>query len=296
ALPTLNLPADGASLALAVKVFRLGLLDRNDGGDIGWSKVPLAELHGSRSLAALHAAGVAVELGVPVRHLGRGRGGHFEVGSPARSWLADGVVLAVPPPAATGLLAPLLPAGGAAADGPFSQAAARRLGASPIVNIHLVLDRRVTDLPMAAGVDSPVQFVFDRTGPSGLVRGQCLGISLSGAYEYVSIPSDELVPAFLGALGELFPPARKARLVDAVVTRERFATFRAAPGSRRDRPPETTPVAGAFLAGAWCDTGWPATMEGAVRSGASAAAAAHRFFASISPAEAFDPRLEEAHS
>jgi len=63
-------------------------------------------------------------------------------------------------------------------------------------------------------------------------------------------------------------------VTDAVVTRERAATFRAAPGSRALRPPEQTCIGGLFLAGAWCDTGWPATMEGAVRSGAKAAAGA----------------------
>ena len=63
-------------------------------------------------------------------------------------------------------------------------------------------------------------------------------------------------------------------MVDAVVTRERAATFRALPGVRTLRPRTGTEVPGLFLAGAWCDTGWPATMEGAVRSGREAAAQA----------------------
>ena len=79
---------------------------------------------------------------------------------------------------------------------------------------------------------------------------------------------------FLEALRALFPAAGQARLVDAVVTREKAATFRAAPGTRAVRPPTTTEVPGVFLAGAWCDTGWPATMEGAVRSGRQAASQA----------------------
>ena len=69
----------------------------------------------------------------------------------------------------------------------------------------------------------------------------------------------------------MLPAARQARLLDAVVTREKAATFRAIPGSRAFRPATTTEVPGLFLAGAWCDTGWPATMEGAVRSGQEAA-------------------------
>jgi uncharacterized protein with NAD-binding domain and iron-sulfur cluster len=79
---------------------------------------------------------------------------------------------------------------------------------------------------------------------------------------------------FFEALRELFPPAVKARLVDAHVTRERAATFRATPGTRAFRPQTRTKVPGVFLAGAWCDTGWPATMEGAVRAGQQAASQA----------------------
>jgi uncharacterized protein with NAD-binding domain and iron-sulfur cluster len=144
------------------------------------------------------------------------------------------------------------------------------LGTSPIVNVHLVLDRRVTDLPFAAAVDSPVQFVFDRTGSSGSGRGQCLAVSLSAADAYIGQPKDDLIRTFFEALGELFPKAREATLVDAVVTRERAATFAAVAGSRRYRPPAATAVPGLFVAGAWCDTGWPATMEAAVRSGRDA--------------------------
>ena len=151
------------------------------------------------------------------------------------------------------------------------------LGASPIVNVHLVFDRRVTDLPVAACVDSPVQFVFDRTAASGTSRGQCLSVSLSAADEHVRVPAPELVRSYARALGDIFPAARHAEVVDAVVTRERAATFRAVPGSGRLRPGAVTGTAGLFLAGAWCDTGWPATMEGAVRSGETAglAAASH---------------------
>jgi uncharacterized protein with NAD-binding domain and iron-sulfur cluster len=144
------------------------------------------------------------------------------------------------------------------------------------VNVHLVLDRRVTDHVIAAAVDSPVQFVFDRTESSGLGRrnGQCLAVSLSAADAYVSWPTQDLVAHILAGLRELLPEARQAQLVDASVTRERQATFRGTPGTQRLRPPTDTTVPGVFLAGAWTDTGWPATMEGAVRSGLSASLAA----------------------
>jgi uncharacterized protein with NAD-binding domain and iron-sulfur cluster len=80
-----------------------------------------------------------------------------------------------------------------------------------------------------------------------------------------------LVPRFFDALKQLFPRARDAQLLSAVVTREYAATFRAVPGIESLRRQTTTGVPGLLLAGAWCDTGWPATMEGAVRSGNDAA-------------------------
>jgi uncharacterized protein with NAD-binding domain and iron-sulfur cluster len=220
---------------------------------------------------------------------------------------ADGVVLAVPPEIAACLLPPAagngVPAVGHAGPRPrdegtgpeatgrfrgaappgqhvgFQGAACRpglagpgpaqwlEIGTSPIVNVHVVYDRRVTRLPFAAAVDSPVQWVFDRTGPSGLRDGQYLAISLSAADAYADVPAAGLREQFLPALAELFPAAAQARVVDCFVTRERRATMRQVPGVGRLRPGAATATAGLVLAGAWTDTGWPDTMEGAVRSG-----------------------------
>ena len=259
ALPTINVPAAEASLALAVKVFRTGLLDRADAGDVGWSTVPLSELHGERPARALDKAGVEVALGARVQALSARRTGGFDVVTDERNQAVDAVVVATPPEVAQRLVP----------DGVLP--AEMGLGQSPIVNVHLVLDRPVTDLSLAAVVDSPIQFVFDRTASSGLRTGQCLSISLSAADDYIAQSSSQLVGMFFAALQTLLPIARTARLVDGVVTRERAATFRGAPGTASLRPGSRTSVPGLFLAGAWCDTGWPATMEGAVRSGNSAA-------------------------
>jgi monoamine oxidase len=270
AMPTLNVHAGQASLALATKVFRVGLLDRADGGDIGWSKVPLAELHGTIAARALTKAGVETVLGDPVSAVERSSLGAFTISSGARSAVVDAVVLATPLSAAARL--------GASTGALVGIPGADSLGTSPIVNVHLVLDRRVTDLPLAACIDSPVQFFFDHTEASGVRSGQCLTISISAADNYMSRGSTELVEEFLEALRVLLPAARRAKVVDAMVTRERAATFRATPGSAAFRPLNRTEVPGLLLAGAWCDTGWPATMEGAVRSGRSAAAQALALF------------------
>ena len=127
--------------------------------------------------------------------------------------------------------------------------------------------------PFVAAVGSPIQWVFDRTVSSGLTRGQYLAVSLSAADAFVDLPVADLRERLLPELATLLPALRTATVVDFFVTREREATFRPEPGSQALRAPTETRAAGLFLAGAWTDTGWPATMEGAVRSGDAAARA-----------------------
>jgi squalene-associated FAD-dependent desaturase len=273
-LPTVNLRAGEASLALAAKVFQTGLLLEAAAADIGWSHIPLQALHGDAAARALERGGAAVHVKERVTEV-HTRGGELTgVVAGGRPEHADAVILAVPHDVA----ANLLPEG--ALDG---RAELRRLGSSPIVNVHVVYDRRITDLEVAAGIGTPVQFVFDRTEASGLAgRGgsaaarhpQCLAVSLSAADEYLGQKPAETIALVTEALPELFPAARHAVVLDAHVTRERLATFRGAPGTARYRVGTATRMPNLFLAGAWTDTGWPATMEGAVRSGNAAAEAA----------------------
>jgi hydroxysqualene dehydroxylase len=269
ALPTLNLPAERASLAMAAKVFQTGLLDSSDAGDVGYSRVPLSRLHAEPAERALREAGVDVRVKVRVQAIRPG----VAVESDAGAFEADAAVIAVPHDRAAGIL----PAG--AVEKPIEQ-----LGSSPIVNAHVIYDRRVTDLPLAAGLHTPVQWLFDRTQESGLARGQHLALSLSGAEREMGMSNDELRDELVPALGELLPDAHEARIEDFFLVREHAATFRAEPGSGRLRPGPRTSVPGVFLAGAWTDTGWPATMEGAVRSGHAAAREALAALGSQAPA------------
>jgi uncharacterized protein with NAD-binding domain and iron-sulfur cluster len=139
------------------------------------------------------------------------------------------------------------------------------------VNVHVIYDRQVTDLPFVAAVDSPVQWVFDKTRIAGLNTGQYLAVSLSAADEFLTVPAAQLREQFIPELERLFPAASRAQVTDYFVTRERRATFRQAPGCGVLRPGAATSVPGLALAGSWTDTGWPDTMEGAVRSGHTAA-------------------------
>jgi squalene-associated FAD-dependent desaturase len=263
ARPTLNLPAEEAALGAAVKVFRTGLLDAADAADIGWASVPLVEAHGEPALQALAGAGVDVRTDVTVDTIGVGD--EISVITGSETLRADAVVLAVPPDAA----ARLVPAG--ALDPGVDPS---RLEPSAVVDVQLVLDRRVTDLPLAAAVDSFVQFVFDRTAASGARHGQVLAVSLSAADALLARSPAELVRDIRSGLAELFPAVGRAEVVDAVVTKERAATFRSVPGALAHRAGAVTRVPGVLLAGAWTATGWPATMEGAVRSGHAAGQAA----------------------
>jgi uncharacterized protein with NAD-binding domain and iron-sulfur cluster len=182
---------------------------------------------------------------------------------------ADSVVLALPHREAFAAVPALRTTPAAPAAG---------LGTSPIVNVHVVYDRQVTDLPFAAAVESDVQWFFDRTESSGVrrarPRAQYLAVTVSAAERVVAESSGELRARFVAELARLLPAARHAEVLDAFVTRERHATFRQAVGSWALRPASTAGPDGVFLAGAWTDTGWPDTMESAVRSGITAAEAA----------------------
>jgi len=263
----LNIAGDDASLALAAVVVKTGLLGKNNAADIGVPALPLGELHGDAGGTLLAKLGAQVSLSTKVSAIEPGETGYRIQLAQGEPLAADAVVLAVPHEKA----APLIPAGALPEQ---TVAGWAGLGASPIVNVHVIYDRPVMDLPFVAAIDSPVQWVFDRTRISGLDRPgqQYLAISLSAADQHADTPVAELQEQFVPALAELFPAARDAEVAEFFVTRERRATFRQAPGTGALRPKAETLMPGLALAGAWTDTGWPDTMEGAVRSGLAAAA------------------------
>ncbi|ODU01997.1 MAG: phytoene dehydrogenase [Pseudonocardia sp. SCN 72-86] len=287
-IATLNARAADASLALAATVFQLGLLTDAAAGDVGWARVPLGRLHDDAARAALTAAGVDVRTSAKVRSLAAGRDGwrvgvathgtHAQAGpgdgpGGEEEIVVDRIVSAVPPTIA----ARLLPEG--AFDLP--EGWAERLGSSPIVDVHVVYDRTVLHHDFAAAVDSPVQWVFDRTDSSGARSvhppgAQYVAVSVSAADDLVGMPLAALRALMLPALAAVLPDAASARVLDFFVTREPHATFRAAPGQAALRPGPVTGLPGLTVAGAWTASGWPATMEGAVRSGEAAAAALAR--------------------
>ncbi|MFF0791421.1 hydroxysqualene dehydroxylase HpnE [Streptomyces spiralis] len=262
---TLNAVASDASLGLAAMVFKTGLLSDPGAADIGWARVPLGELHDRLARKALDSAGVRTEVRSRVTSVSTNENGGWSVQVPGERIDADAVVLAVPQREAYDLLPP------GALDAPERLL---DIGTAPILNVHVVYDRTVLTRPFVAALGTPVQWVFDRTEASGLKHGQYLALSQSVAQDEIDAPVAVLRERYLPELRRMLPTARDADVLDFFVTRERTATFAPSPGVGRLRPGARTKAPGLYLAGAWTATGWPATMESAVRSGVGAADAA----------------------
>ena len=142
---------------------------------------------------------------------------------------------------------------------------------SPIVSVHLLFDRPILRSPLAALLGSPAHWVFDRgelTGHAPPDGGQYLTVVASGVPDLLEIRGRGLVDLMAG---ELTGRLGHAELVWSRVSREPYATVALRPGTQRERRGPETGSPGVVRAGAWTDTGWPATMEGAVRSGLAAA-------------------------
>jgi squalene-associated FAD-dependent desaturase len=240
--PALNLRAEEASAAAGSFTVRTALLAGKRASDLVLPTRPLGEMHGEAAGRALEAAGASVRTGTRVDELAE--------------LDAEAVVVAVPPAESARLLGEPEP----------------RLGHSPIVSVHLLFDRHLLDEPLAALLDSPAHWVFDRGRLTGHEpeRGQYLTVVSSGAPELEALRGRELVELIVGALTERLGPAE---LVWSRVSREPEATIAVRPGTEAHRPGPETARPNVTRAGAWTGTGWPPTMEGAVRSGLAAARA-----------------------
>jgi hydroxysqualene dehydroxylase len=266
-LPTLNGDISRVSADLALMVFQEGFLRSRTGANVGWARVGLTELIADAARSYIEERGGEIILSESVGgfDIDDGEVAHLRADSGYRS--AEAYVLALPVESVLDALPEPL----------RSQKFFARIGrieTSPIVNVHLWYDRAVWDRSFAAFLNTPVQWIFNKSKLWGLEGpGQYLDISLSGAHDFIDVPSQELIRMFSKELFALLPATRGAQLERALVVKQREATFDATPGIRRLRPTQVTPLRNLFLAGDWTDTGWPATMESAVRSGRMAAQA-----------------------
>jgi squalene-associated FAD-dependent desaturase len=244
--PALNLPSEEAGADYGIFTVQTALLGGSQASELLLPTEPLGEMHGAAAGRALDQAGAQVRLESRVESLDE-----LDAGA---------AVIAVPPTEAARLL------GGEPPD----------LEDSPIVSVHMLFDRPILKHRLAALLDSPAHWVFDRgalTGHQPQGGGQYLTVVSSGAPDLLEVRGRGLV--------DLMADALRARLGNAEllwsrVSREPRATFAARPGTRRLRWPMRSPRPNVYLAGAWTASDWPATMESATRSGAAAAEAISR--------------------
>ena len=223
------------------QVFWLGFLARSDSYEMGIPAVPLGQLYSTDAWRKL--GNVRMHFRSPVDRIDAQ--GFLVAGE---RQVADHYVCALPFERleAVGLPAP-------------------KLEHSPITGVHLWFDREVTTLPHATLLDRTMQWMFNKEG------GRYLQLVVSASRDLTPLSRNEIIDIAIGDLRLYFPRVRDAKLVKAHVIKEQRATFSAAPETEQLRPTPDCGIANLFMAGDWTRTGWPATMEGAVRSGYSAA-------------------------
>jgi len=228
------------------QVFWLGFLSRADSYEMGVPSVPLGDLYGSEAWRRLGK--VQLHLRCGVERIGPDG---FSVGGGLRT--ADAYICALPFERleGVGLEAP-------------------RLDHSPITGIHIWFDREITTLPHATLLDRTIQWMFNKQG------GRYLQLVVSASRDLTRLSRNEIIDIAIGDLRLYFPRVKDAQVVKAHVVKEQRATFAAAPETEALRPEPETGMRNVFLAGDWTRSGWPATMEGAVRSGYRAAEAVAR--------------------
>ena len=234
------------------QVFRLGFLSRSNAYDMGVPAVPLGELYGSDAWKRIGR--VCLHLRAPVDRVIVEDQSVRAVVSQAQEHAADFYISALPFERMAAVIPKLdLPLE------PFEH--------SPITGIHLWFDRDVTQLPHATLLDRTVQWMFNKSA------GRYLQVVISASRSLVDMSRNEVVEMAVRELAEFLPRVREAKLEKTHVVKEVRATFSPRPGIEALRPGSGTKFKNLFLAGDWTRSGWPATMEGAVRSGYLAAEA-----------------------
>ena len=246
----INEDLDRMAAAHGFQVFRLGFLAGAHSSAMGIPAVPLADLYGEEAWRRLPE--VRIHTRAPVESVEGGvRLANGEHRNPAA------IVLAVPFERA----AAMAPHIGLNFDG---------WEHSPITGIHLWFDRSITSLPHATLLDRTIQWMFNKS------EGRHIQLVVSASRSLTEMPRGEVIALALRELAEFIPASAHARLERAHVVKEIRATYSARPGLEAHRPTAETSDPKLFLAGDWTRSGWPATMEGAVRSGYLAAEAVCR--------------------
>jgi squalene-associated FAD-dependent desaturase len=262
----LNEDLDRMSVRYAAQVFRESFMNSAEAGRLGVPNIPLSQLYSS-AIDYIRARGGEVLLRNAVTVFRPAPEGVCVSGG-AGEQAFDFAVLAAPFQTAGSLLP---------TDALSTQLKAKleRFEPSSITGIHLWFDREITPLPHAVLLDRTIQWMFqkskfqhEREGPGSYVE-----LVVSASKALVQKSREEILDLATRELAEFFPIAKEAKVLKAAVVKEVYATYSVLPGLEQFRPGAQTAWPRVFLAGDWTATGWPATMEGAVRSGYLAAEA-----------------------
>lgn len=248
----INEELDVMAAAHGLQVFWLGFLARGDAYEMGVPRVPLSELYGAD--AWQQYPNIQISYRASVQSVAIENCGVQGVLVNDEKYTADAYVLAVPFERLSSL----------APDLPLDLTSFRH---SPITGIHLWFDQPITDLPHATLLDRTIQWMFNKEG------GKHIQVVVSASRQLLEMSRADVIDLAVRELTEFFPAVRDAKLDHAHVVKEVRATFSAGIGLEEKRPGNQTAISGLFLAGDWTRSGWPATMEGAVRSGYLAAEA-----------------------
>ena len=263
---------DRTDARYGVDVFWKAFLMNSTGYRMGVPVVPLADLY-QGCKAAIEARGGEVQLRAPVRSLmvddAEIRAVRFDEG---REESADAYVFAVP----HDTLLELMPESIRRVEASLGNLS--KIKTAPITGVHFWFDRVVMDEPFVTLLDTHTQWIFNKSqlyGPANTDahQEQYLQMVISASYDLMKKSRQEIIDLCLREVRQALPRAQEAQLMKATVIKEVAATFSPQPGVDRWRPKQKTKVPGLFFAGDWTATGWPATMEGAVRSGYLAAEA-----------------------
>jgi squalene-associated FAD-dependent desaturase len=270
-LPSLNDDISVVSAYTGIMLFKIALLGPVGNPTMGVPLVGLSTLAAENARNFIERHGGEIRTGVDVASLKIDDARISGVLAASGELIeAEAVVSAVP---ATSLT-PLLPGGTSESSGPddfFTPA--ETIKTAPIVAVHIWYERPVLRQKYMAVLDSPLQWVFNDTDLKSRDDGggQHIVISLSGAWEWKDRSKQELRQIFTTEMARIFPDTQTATITKFTVVKMLEATFRAVPGTQKARLSQRTPLPGLYLAGDWTDTGWPSTMESAVRSGNLAA-------------------------
>jgi len=271
AIATLNEDPELASAALLAEVLKRAFFSRRSDSAFVYAKVGLSDLYCSGSVRMIEASGGLVETRAAAEMLefgadGKVTGVRLRDG---RHLQASNFIAAVPPAQLTRLLPE-----GAGADPFFAHL--DEITSSPIICVHAWFDREITIAPFVGFVGATTQWLFNKRrifASKGERANGYLSFVISGARKLVDAGNEELLDLVTGDLHAMIPASRDARLLKALVLKEKQATMAPSPECDRLRPRLTTPIPNLFLAGDWIQTGLPATIESAVTSGHAAAAA-----------------------